>query len=427
MDEKDFDAFKKSIEHERQIEFEEGGWADLKVRMDEAENRKRRPVLGWWTLAAAAVVLPLIVGNVFLFGNLQETRKVNERLEKNLEAFSKTDRDTVWQERVVYVHDTLIGERVVYRNMPVEPEKYRQLKTLLTDQEMATLLAGKLPDRLRDLPSETPSSKSENKEAVASQNIDYQEEIINSKHVPDLLKGKNFGPIKSSTGDKQGLMAYLPEIKLVEKKTPFLVKAQRVMRPEGLAVGATLGGLLPISEELDQPNGWSAGLLTEVIFSKHLALRMEGNYARVNFTSESMKPSLGIPVIASPGDDYVFREAKVAQNAMYLNVGMKYTLNIMHKLQPFVYGGYGTSTILPHSVYYNFENKALPNPELTVPLESNKSIFISGFGIAGVGISWSLSDKFSLSLEGDYRRQFSKTSLSNPDLLSLRTGLTYQF
>lgn len=427
MDERDFNAFKKSIEHEREIEFDESGWADLKGRMDEAEKRRRHPLLGWWMLAAAAVVLPLIVGNVFLFSNLRETKEMNEQMQGKLEAFSKTERDTVWKERIVYVHDTLMDEKVVYRNIPVVPEKYRQLKSVLTDKDLETLLAGKLPDRLRDLPGETPPSAVENLANAAAQNVDNQPEIINLSHVPDLLGNKDMASLKSLHRVQPDWSALLPEAKMEEKETPFLVKVERAVTPKGLTVGSSVGSLFPVSKELTQPSGWSAGIGTEVIFSRHLRLRLDASYARVSFTSNEMNPGLGIPEVPSPGDDYVFNDARVAQNALHFNLGMKYLWNTKNKLQPFVYAGYGTTYILPYTVYYDYENVNLPVPEVTVPLETSNTLFISGFGMAGVGLSYAFNDHFNLSLEGSYRKQFSKSSLSNPDLVGLRTGLTYQF
>lgn len=427
MDERDFNAFKKSIEHEREFEFDESGWADLKGRMDVTENRKRRPLLGWWMLAAAAVMLPLVVGNVFLFSNLRETQKINEQMQSKLEAFSKTERDTVWQERIVYVHDTLLDENMVYRNIPVVPKKYRQLKSVLTDKDLETLLAGKLPDRLRDLPGETPPATVEDLANAALQNVENQAVIPDLSHVPDLLESKDLTLLKSKHPSNLDLDALLPMAKIEEKETPFLVKIERAVRPKGLTVGASLGGLLPISKELTQPSGWSAGIGTEVIFSRNLRLRLDASYARISFTSNEMNLGLGIPEVPSPGDDYVFNDARVAQNALHFNLGMKYLWNTKNKLQPFVYAGYGTTYILPYTVYYDYENVNLPVPEVTVPLETSNTLLISGFGMAGLGLSYAFNDHFSFSVEGSYRKQFSKSSLSNPDLAGLRTGLTYQF
>ena len=427
MDGKDFDAFKKSMEHERDIEFNENGWEELKLRMDEAEIRRRRPLAGWWMLAAA-VLLPLIVGNIFLFSNLRETKEMNERLASKLEQLSNNKTDTIWREKVLYVHDTLTNEKIVYRNITATPEKYQQLQEVLTPKEIETLLSGKLPERLRTLPGETAPVHEEALAGTAGQKIEIPPDApgIDLSYVPDLLQNTDFVQLKSNRKLRPNWDDYLTGVKLIEKQTPLLLKVKRAMKPDGLAISVSGGALFPISKKLDEPNGLSVGLAGEVIFSGHLRLRVEANYASISYSSKTMDTNLGIPLLPSPGDDFVFDQARVVQNALHFNVAMKYLMNVDKKLQPFLFAGYGTASVLPFKVYYDFKN-TVTESEVQVEQETGSTNFISGFGIAGAGISFAMNHHLNLQLEGLYRTQLSKSSLSNPDLAGIRVALLYRF
>jgi hypothetical protein len=105
---------------------------------------------------------------------------------------------------------------------------------------------------------------------------------------------------------------------------------------------------------------------------------------------------------------------------------MKYLMNVRKKLQPFVYAGFGAASIFPYRVYYDFKN-AVTESEVQMDDEIGSTDFISGFGMAGAGLSYRMSSHVSLQLDGFYRSQLRKSSLSNPDLAGLRSTLTYQF
>ena len=428
MDDKDYSAFKKSLDHQRDIEFDESHWDELNQRMDEAAVRTRRPVLGWWMMAAAAM-LTLLLGNIFLFGNLRETSRMNEQLQGKLEQFSGIQKDTVWREKLLYVHDTLVNEKLVYRTVSAKPKKYQQLQEVLIPKDIETLLAGKLPERLRALPSETPPANEESLAGTtAGKGMDMLPETpeMDLNHVPDLLVNSGVELMYPRSKKRLDWANYLTETKWEEKKTPFLLKVKRVMQPDGLAIGASGGALYPISKRVDGAKGWSVGLAGELVFSDHLRLRAEANYARLSYTSKTMDPNLGIPIIPSPGDDYSFDKARVAQNSLHFNFSMKYQMNVKNKLQPFVYAGYWTAAVFPNTVFYDFEN-TITGIEVQVEEETGDNRFISGFGIAGAGLSYTLNDHLNLQLEGQYRTQLSESNYSNPDIAALRTTLLYQF
>jgi hypothetical protein len=424
MDDKDFYAFRKSLDHQRDIEFDERHWEELDQRIKEGKKNKRRPLFGWW-MAAAAAVLALLLGNIYLFGSLRQSRLMNEQLGGQIEHLAGKQTDTIWKERVVYVYDTIENEKIVYMAVAPPPGPYQQLKEVLTPREVEALLAGKLPERLRAFPGESAPAKNEALAEKDEIKTGAQSEDMN--HIPELLEKSSLGMLEPGRKHQLYWSDYLPEVKWEEKKTPFLLKVKRAMQPDGLAIGVSTGALFPLSRDLHEGKGFSTGLAGELVFSEHLRLRMEANYARVSFTSDVMAPTLGIPVIQKPGDDFVFTDARAVQNALHFNLGMKYLMNVKKKLQPFVFAGFGSASVLPYSIYYDFDSNIQGIPEVTVPMETENTFFISGFGIASAGISYNLNNHLSLQLEGLYRTQLSKSSLSNPDLASLRATAMYQF
>jgi len=425
MNDKDFYAFRKSLEKQRDIQYDESHWEELNQRMDRP-NTGKRPVLGWW-MAAAAAILALLFGNLFLFGNLNETRQMNVQLQDRLERNSLHQTDTIWREKTVYLHDTLTNEKIVYREVKSVPGEYQKLQEILTSEEIVALHEGKLPERLRNFPGESPTDKATLATAQGQEANKLPETPkLDLNYTPNLLGYKTNGPVTSIHNWGPEWNDYLTEIEMGEKKTPLLLKVKRNLQPKGLAIGVSSGPIIPISEKIGQPRGWTIGLNGEFLFSDHLRLRAEVSYVKVSYTSSSMDPSLGIPVTQSPGDDFVFDQAQVVQDALHFDFLMKYLMATRKKLQPFVYAGYGTASIFPYKVYYDFKNTVLES-EVQTEDEIGSTYLISGFGMVGAGMSYSLGNHLSLQLDGFYRRQLSKSSLSNPDIASLRASALYSF
>ncbi len=428
MNDKDFHAFRKSIEHAREIEFEEKQWEKLARRLDEGDRGGRRRLAGWWALLAA-LLLPLLLWNAFLFGSLREVKQINEKLMHKLGQFSAMETDTAWMGKVIYVHDTLIKERIVYRSLAAEAELHRWLQGLMPTREAGAPVSGNFPARLRELPGEAGSDNTLDKRIVTVTEDEQARPKMLSAHWNDMLEaleGKEMKGVKRLPGLVSDWSNYATVIEPAERPIPFLLKAKRALQPKGFAAGLATGALFPLPESLQESMGWQAGIGGELIFSEHLRMRGEANFESIELTSESMGASLGIPVISSPHSDFAFSEAKALKNALHFDLGMKYLMKAGSRFQPFVYAGLGTAYILPFDIVYDFE-KMGQNGELQVIAHKGGNLIIGGFGMAGLGMSYTLGRRMSLQLEGLYRAQLSNSTQSGPGLATARTILLYSF
>lgn len=428
MNDKDFHAFRKSIEHAREIEFEEKQWEKLARRLDKGDEGGRRRLAGWWALLTA-LLLPLLLWNAFLFGSLREVKQMNEKLMHKLERFSTMETDTAWRGKVIYVYDTLVYERIVYRNLMAETELHRRLQGLMATREAGAPISGNFPARLRELPGEAgPENTPDSLAVTMAENEQARPKMpsANWNDMPEALGNKKPEGVKRLHRPEPDWGNYARAVEPAEQAIPFLLKAKRAMRPEGFAAGLAAGALFPLPEGLQESIGWQAGIGGELIFSEHLRMRGEANFESIELTSESMGTSLGIPVISSPHGDFTFSEAKALKNAFHLDLGMKYLMKAGSRFQPFVYAGLGTAYILPFDIVYDFE-KMGQNGEVQVIAHKDGNLIIGGFGMAGLGMSCTLGRRMSLQLEGLYRAQLSNSAQSSPGLATARTILLYSF
>lgn len=426
MEDKDFYAFRKSLENEREFEFDENQWTELSRRLSGPKNRRRKFLFGWWL--PAAVTVPFLFGNIILFKNLHKTDLLNVQLEKRLAFVEQTRSDTVWKEKIVFVHDTLQNEKIVYKEVYPLQRKYDQIGKMYAASGLAILQGGKIPLELKDFYKETATYSVG--DPAEPESVPVERESLTKRitmQLPQIPYLDASYVILPPSNQPEWDMPRFFSVG-VKKKRPLLAQIKRVIEPKGFAIEGGGGALFPIeAKDSEVGKGWTTDLSGEVFFSNHLRLKMETSFTQMNLTTNKMDATRGIPFVASPGDDYLFDQARLTQNMLCFSLGVKYLWKLGNRLQPYVYGGYAGASILPYSVVYDFNNAAMES-EIQIEKNIKQRLFARDIGVAGLGLACNLGNRWTLQLEGRYMVMPSSNSgFLNNNLACLRSSISYGF
>lgn len=146
-------------------------------------------------------------------------------------------------------------------------------------------------------------------------------------------------------------MTGLSTIDILQKKKSFrtnVYNLSKALRPNGFQIGILGGYAYPLQTGLDNQGGYSVGLQTNIEYSDQLSMWLNGNYTALNYESDRMDESIGIPIMASPNAEYSFENAKVNSPSLNYSIGMQYLFNTRTKIKPIVGIGYGAVTLLSY-------------------------------------------------------------------------------
>ena len=405
---------KDNLESREEPQFDERAWKDMKKRLNK-KPWNGTPIFGWFW------VLPLALGSLFL-SNIFFFKKLNEANEK----ISKLElkRDTIYETKYVYQYDTIYQQRVEKQYVVMTQPHFDFYPSQLAYFNSSTNYS----------PQSNWVNSAQNSLTFAELKYLFDDENENpltensTLNTPSALFASPFiesDITKLKNDSEYPMLTYLDPVYHKKKKRPFQKLAADI-QPFDFQAGVLGGFAFPQHEQLAETKGYSVGIFGSMSFSNHIRMWGEGSYYKVEFKSNVMGESLGIPVIEVPDDNYEFNEASVHQPFLQYTLGLQYVFYPKNKWKPYFGVGYTFSSMLPYEVSYDFDHE---NDDLELSIEESihRSETIMNMALITGGIEGKLSKRIGLKLEGYFRWNGNKEGLMVTNVYGIRSLLFYKF
>ena len=215
-----------------------------------------------------------------------------------------------------------------------------------------------------------------------------------------------------------------------EKKPtePFSEKLTDALRPKFFKVGANIGWLYAKSNGLMHEGGFLYDLNGVIGLSRHWSVTANFSMGRIHYKAHMPEAILGTPDFPMlPSLEHHLAEMDVtAQKIRQFDLGLRYTFSQPGKPRPYLGLGWGGQTLLPLSIEYEIQHEPTGTIQKGVFNVAARTHLRNIVGLSA-GLDIPLSPRFDLTLEGSYHRQWKKPSKASPDLIGIRTGVTWLF
>ena len=401
-----FKNIKDNLGNRPEPTFDKKAWQDMEKRLD------KKPWHGGgqfaWALPVALAVL--FMSNLFFFKKLNDA---NEKISKiELRA------DTIFQTKYIYQYDTLYRERVETQYVTLAPEVrhfYVSSNNFIASESKPN--SNYAPATFSEMKYLFDDSSNENSTSLAQNNSQSN----SLKEVSFLTS--DMSPLTYESSEMRLSLLDIPT-EQKRKKRPFQKLASE-LQPIGFQLGMIAGLAYPQHANVAETNGLAFGIHGAVVFSKNIRLWGEASRYNVEFKSEEMGNSLGIPEVETP-DDFEFVEASVNQPFYQYVLGLQYLFNTKKKWNPYFGIGYTFASMQSYEVSYDFEH-LVDDVEMSIEEMNERNDMIWNMFLLNGGFEGKLSKHIGLQFEGYYRWNGNKTGLLVTDILGLRGKLLYHF
>ena len=444
--------FKDNLENQSTPEFNEQDWADMQRRLNQQAAVKHKAINYWaW---AAVILLLAIFGSNWLV--MQELKKANDKISQ-LEA----NRDTIIQTNIIYRTDTIfqtMDGQLVYKhsrntlaNNNTPNQSIITASSLSSEKNKEAIISSNIPLNSKKKNYPVLSREQVNMESVEIVAIP-KEEISKSPHfTKTIVLPSNKNLIEITTGltkqsyqlpilskisqlDKQLLTIKkhplpkwfeAPIVSIHKKKT--IQQYIYPMRPKGIEIGLNYSQgttFKDFHKHLDI-NQW--GITAQIKFSQPFRLWLAGNYTDLDYETKEMGDKYGVPIIAAPSDNLEFEEANIHRDFWSVSMGLQYNFRPSKQWQPFIGAGYGFSNLTQNKIQYELkEDRMGGNQSLSI---NEQVIYDNGknlpLAVFKGGLSYNLTKKWRLQLEGEYLYRIADFNNQMPNILSGRLGILY--
>ncbi|MEZ5044403.1 MAG: hypothetical protein R2828_31205 [Saprospiraceae bacterium] len=428
-----YKSLKDNLENRPEPHFEESAWNALDNQLNQLEQQKGRIVVWpWWSYVLLALLPLSVILNGWLFWQNQQV--ATTPITTN--AAMAPSVDTVFQTRFVYQFDTVHHTQIIEKQKLVPIGFGSSWKNRLQgDMEFWTQRFSIQGNKSTDVSSVVTIS-----EWLQSRAIDTAYPL--AIH-PDLGKPKGGAETNQEKGDKLSLMplqklGFLLDIPLQKEnanaydlpiaafrptRPPFL----SALRPQGLSIGLHGGVAYPFLERVEDEAAHYRGINLALQFPGHVELWGELGFQNINYKVYEMDEALGVPVKEAPVGGFTFYNALVLQSRLYYAGGLKYRfLHLGSRWRPVVEMGYSSLSFLPYEIYYEFQD---PNIDNDIRLENHidRKDGPTHYLITRAGYEMVLNKRWQWQIMGEFRYSLSENTFTNPHLLGLKAGLSYQF
>ncbi len=369
MDDLEFDQhFADKMRSASAPDLSDEDWGRLSPLLEAEQRQRWRAFPLWWLGALSAL---LLCSNLGWWWMWQQSDLRTEALRAEWKQIAREQvilRDTTHSKVVVYQYDT-IYRTIVYRTIPEGISPITGIVPGLKNAEHNHIPMGSQPDF---------GSKS-GQNASEKPYIDQTTDSLRGSVEPQQRTALPIVvlPPKSALQNGQPRNIHIPETELVVTPPKRVRSPWRpVLLPRKIRVGAGVGGVLPVADNLVSNVGFSTGLTGEFAFSEQLALTLEGAYRGINFKGTVYDEALGLPPHASPGDDYVLKyfelEEEGLKPVLQLTAGMRYWIGAKRSLSPYLGLGYGLQWHLPFELKLEYHNQVTDQEKefsIEVPLQ----------------------------------------------------------
>lgn len=383
-------------------DFSGNDWQALQGRLD-AHDRKRDRILPLgWLYGLTAVLLLSNLGWYLLW---QKTGTDMAAL--RTEFAQKTSEmvvlhDTIYKQLVVYQYDTIYQTVVLKRadQLVLTPSAASQQagSAPFFDQKTTNASTSKAIQQHQNTMAEQGSNTTETGTDGVQNLPGIPTESPSTAFTPELLPGLALQPFNFEPH-----RPILPPVD--DQMTPTKQEATAfALIPQSFALGLEAGGLTPIAKGLASSSGAMYAFSGEVGFSDHLSMVVVGSIGRLKFKGYVEDPTLGLPALQPPSDDYELKYFETHDGfkpVTQLGLGMRWHLMPNSKLNPWL--GTGWTSQWNPSYELEVEYTHLPtgmevSNDLDVPAATAPLSYL-GFNL---GLRYRLMEKWHLQTGFNY-------------------------
>lgn len=431
-----FSQFRENLASRPEPEFDPQDWQKLDRQLDRSPE-KRRFALPFFVWFALPLGLLLLGSNAAFWFEIRRAHQTIERLENR--------RDTVFLTKTIHQTDTVFLTRVL-RQTIVEtlPTVFRGSEKQDFDKPFSAL-----PPRVFD---EKNTSDSAVSNAVENPLIvDNQKVAPNfSKEIPTVGEtlGEHFLEKKDTILEKTtapDITEKQPENLLAadtstQKPTPGKIQNRQKLpdddddnenillslRPKSFALFAAGGWAMPPLAGQHFKSGWSAGLASEVGFSKNLRLWADVNFQQNRLETTKMDAAFGVPPIVPPDDNLKFVLATAPEKFWQFSAGMMHVFRPLGGWRPILGAGWGIRFATAYDLTYDFENEAL-GVSWKFESEVQPAEKQVQFALLRVGVEREFSRHWRLQIGSGFRGDFADGDFQKPRFSGLQLGFGRRF
>ncbi len=421
---------KDNLENRPEPPFNERAWQDMEKRLNTKPGNSIKAFGLFW-------FLPLVLGSLLL-SNIFFYKKLNDANEKISHLEFRTD--TIHQTHIIYQYDTIYRNSVkteyvvISKQLPSNfytsqasyfnhPSAYSNRSNWI-NTSLAPLTFAELKYLFEDEQvNETPFLAENNLLTQENGESPYASQSI-ALQVTPYLKTQRAPLIYESAPVVFSYLDPPADNKKVRKRP--LQKLARDLQPTGFEIGMLGGFAFPQHHQVAETKGYSVGIYGAMSFSDNIRMWAETSYYKIEFKSNEIGKSLGIPEIELPDDDYKFHEASVHQPFLQYVLGLQYVFYPKNKWKPYFGLGYTVASMKPYEVSYDF-NHVTDDLELSIEENIHRNDLIMNMALFKGGIEGKLANRIGLKLEGYYRWNGNKKGLVVTNIYGIRSLLIYKF
>ncbi len=425
-----YQSLKDNLDNRPEPDFKEGAWDDLEGRLDALQKKDGRVVVWpWWSYAALALLPLSILLNAWLF--LRQGDKVTMEEESGIVESLLVD--TVYQTRIVYQSDTVYRTKVMQQERSASDYAYywkanAEREIAKWEEKFMPQLVGEergvdngsISALLTNL-SGNPLQQLMRKAGIDENFLLTEKESLGEQPLSEL-DGIEFLLNESKASES---LAVLP-LDIPSFTTSPIPLWEKIL-PESFSLGVELGAYHPFIKGGEDENALYRGIELAIQLPNRLEIWGQGGLLQMNYKFDEMGDEFGIPILQAPSGDYEFNYVKVRQERLHYGAGLQYSFTSQgSRWRPTVGLGYAAMAFLPYELYYEFEDK---NTDTEIKLEEHikRDDGPYQYAVARAGLRLPFNKRWQWRMLAEFRYSLSDDRFTNPHLLGLTGGLSYQF
>lgn len=393
-----YKEIKDNVDGRPQEDFRPEDWHRLEARMDE-DSAAPKPFFWWHWLGAIAASI-LLIWNMYLHSQLNAQKSTEPVVEVVL--------DTLIEQRMVYITDTIYRDRVEYIRIPgkaVEKVVYVAIDSSFfakevrkKDSKFFSNLYGS-----RDL----KSGSIDNSFSIDPQDV-YRDRIFNMDATTE--------PLQQHTKILEDSMLPIGHAKGTTRlaSTPYINSGQLSQKrftsfsgfqPRAFSVEVGTGLMDAYQTDIQHLLSYSLSIGAHLRFEPGYRIWTDVGFHNMHFKASEMGDDIGVPVVIPPSDEFEFENARVPRRALEYTAGLDYVFGPENRLRPVLGIGIAAVHYLTTEIVYDFINDDT-GVEFIFEKNSTDESPQFNYAVLKFGFEYSLNRRYHLAFNGYYRRGF---------------------
>lgn len=423
-----YDSIKDNLENRPEPSFREDAWRAMEAKLDHFEKSQIRLVVWpWWSYALLAVLPLSILLNAWLF--LQRT------VDSGSLTLSENKVDTIVKTQLIYLTDTLLQTQVVKQLIPRPASVHIQswpprfaadLQGAVSpfgSTQKAPAFGSRIMERFAQGQGGGIHLLSLRENLGPTALVNTQEADLKSRDdVASLLIGKK-NLLHRPQSTSREAMKGLPISSYSYTPPPVW----EYFRPQGISIGAQIGGLIPLTEDIAEPYAFQRAIQLKLQLPNRWAVWGEIGLLDIRYRMSETGERVGLPSVAPPADNFDFQHVQVWQERTDLSVGLEYAFTSNKRRErPTVGLGYNALGFRPYEVFYEFKDQ---NTDTDIQVEKNIDMTDGTVHYLNskAGYQWPIGQQVIWDLSLNYRYRLNDNRFTNPNMLGLTTSFSVRF